>query len=171
MPDFTNRTDLSPDRFKERFSDLTPLILDEWAFLKPEALNNTHGDLDLVVEYIADQSDRTRTLVRRQLTELYQLADQNDSPPLGGEADSHSRFQDSVVPTVEQTLRQLEKRAEKLLAQVEREVLPRLNDQVKEVLPELNERVREKPGASLLTAFGIGFLIGMIFGGFGRGRG
>lgn len=59
---------------------------------------------------------------------------------------------------LKQTLDLLEERTEELLQQFQ-----------KDVLPELNEKVRKNVGGSLLTALGMGFVLGLLMGGR-RGR-
>lgn len=151
---------LSTTEFKEHFASLVPLILEEWPAVVRESLEATSGNLEQVVDQIAAQTDRTRTLVRRQLTELYTLA-KAEATQLKAEAErlaseSKSRLD---VAQLEPLLHKLEERTEKLFAQFE-----------KEVLPEVTEKAKQNLGTSLLTALGIGFLLGLLFGGWGRGR-
>jgi len=152
---------LSPDAFKANFEAIAPLILEEWPSIPPDSLMATGGELDPVVDCIATATDRTRALVRQQLRELYHLAivepGQARRSPL---SERLSQLVDS--PLVESDLKKvlalLEERTEEILAQFK-----------KDVLPELNEKVRNNVGSSLLTALGIGFVLGLLFGG-GRGR-
>jgi hypothetical protein len=70
----TNHASISPDQFQASFSSVAPLILEEWKQLAGDRLAAIAGDLEQVVDYIAAETDRTRTLIHRQLQELYQLA-------------------------------------------------------------------------------------------------
>lgn len=151
------------DRFQQQFDALTPLILSEWHQLDADTLSYTEGDLDLVVDYIATQTDHTRTLVRHHLGELYALCQRAEDsaqtlktakPTL--EAATNNAGSDPV----ERTLKALERRAERLLTRVEANLLPEVR----------SDRDREKLNTSLVTAFGIGLVVGMILGGWGRGR-
>lgn len=146
---------LSSEKFKEHFGALRSLILEEWKQLKPDALANTQGDLEKVIDHIANQTEKTRTLVRRQLEELYSLADLSQTNVENGLA----KAQEQVSSNLENLLDRIEQRTEKLLNQFE-----------KEVLPEVNAKVRKNIGTSLLTTLGIGFILGLVVGGFDRGR-
>ena len=148
--------------FKEHFQAVMPLILDEWKQLQADDLAATEGELEFLVDYIAEQTDRTRTLIRRQLVELYQIArleHSNQATNADSEQEAPNRLRDRLMPDIEKTMETLEKRAEKLLSQVETDLLP-----------EISEKAKEKLGTSLMTAFGVGFILGLVFGGFGRGR-
>lgn len=174
---YDSRSPLTPAQFQDQFVHLAPLILEEWSQLEADTLAATEGDLDLVIDYVTSQTDRTRALIRRQLRELYlvvqeQQMQQEQRPREDKAAPSEqttglptdlASLQEQVLPTVEKSLKLLEKRAEKLLAQVEREVLPEVSEKV-------SEKVKENPNTSLLTAFGVGLFIGLILGGSGRGR-
>lgn len=167
---------LSPKKFRKHFDRLSPLILKEWQHLELDTLIATEGDLDLVVDYIAEQTAQTRTRIRHHLLELYQLAKSekdNQVKHIGNKVENKVEtvqasaaasvndlveLQEQIVPNIEKTLSLLEKRAEALLSQVDQEIIP-----------DVKERVCEKPGTSLLTALGIGFLIGLIVGGTRRG--
>jgi ElaB/YqjD/DUF883 family membrane-anchored ribosome-binding protein len=150
---------LSPKKFRKQFERLAPLIVEEWQQLELDELVATDGNLDAVIEYITDQTEQTRTLVQRHLHELYQFAKTEKTEKLKAVQSDLAQLQEQMLPTVEKTLELLEKRAETILAKVE-----------EDVLSDVKDRVREKPGTSLLTALGIGFLIGLIIGGSNRGR-
>lgn len=152
---------LCPDRFKANFKAIVPLILEEWSDLSPDNLASTDGELERVVDCIATLTDRTRALIRRQLRELYQLALLESAPPKTTRLSERlTQLTNSKLTETElkQTIDLLEERTEELLAQFK-----------KEVLPELNDKVRNNVGGSLLTALGIGFILGFLLGGI-RGR-
>ncbi len=165
----TELPSLAPEPFRQQFAAIAPLILSEWSGLDAEQLSQTNGDLEQVVDLVAAHTERTRTLIRRQLRELYQLAiaDATDRAPQPTLADSLTgsvpRISQLVTDTladadVQATIARLEERTEKLLAQFKREVMP-----------ELTDKVQKNVGGSLLTALGIGFVLGVLLGG-GRGR-
>lgn len=152
---------IAPEHFKASFGVITPLILEEWPQLTADRLAATAGDLNQVVDYIAAETDRTRILIRRQLQELYQIALANQPPAassrlatrlteLTTEALTDSHFKATIA--------ELEARTEKLLHQFKQETLP-----------DLTEQVKKNPVGSLLAAVGVGFVLGLVFGG-GRGR-
>jgi len=161
MAQNTVLSSLSPDTFKASFEAIAPLILEEWPTVPPDNLMATEGELDPVVDCIATATDRTRALVRQQLRELYHLAVVEPVKP-GRSPLSERLFPLTDSPLTESDLKKtialLEERTEELLAQFK-----------KDVLPELNEKVRNNVGSSLLTALGIGFVLGLLFGG-SRGR-
>ena len=170
---------LSADHFQKHFDTLVPLILDKWDQLEEDTLAKTEGDLDAVIDYIKHQTDHKRAIVRRQLSKLYQFAreqehtitDNVSNIPSAMSSLDVSTVQEQILPTVEKTLKLIEKRAESLLSRVETEMLPAVNGSVGDKVKEtVKETVREKPGTSLLTAFGFGLFVGLIVGGFGRGR-
>ncbi|MGB3203245.1 MAG: hypothetical protein WBA99_20230 [Nodosilinea sp.] len=59
--------------FKHQFDAMVPLILSEWPQLIEDNLLATEGDLERTVDYISDEIDHTKTLVRRHLNELASL--------------------------------------------------------------------------------------------------
>ena len=146
---------LSPEQFQANFTSLTPLILKEWSQISSDKLKSTNGELELVIELIVNQTEHTRTLIRSQLAELLYLVQKkpNDS--------FHNSVNIKNSPSVdwEQNLNILEQRIEKLVSQLKQEILP-----------EIGTKARENMGTSLLTAIGLGFILGLIFGGSSRGR-
>jgi len=152
---------LPPDQFKQHFAAIAPLILEEWSDLSQDSLLATAGELDPVVTYIASVTEQTRTLTRRQLRELYQLALAEKTPKHSGRL-SKTLTELTGKPIsdtdLKDTVELLEQRTEKLIEQLKQEVLP-----------ELSQKVRNNVGGSLLTALGIGFILGLLLGG-SRGR-
>ena len=139
---------LSPEQFQANFASLTPLILKEWSQISSDKLKSTNGELELVIELIVTQTDHTRTLIRSQLAELLYLVQKNSV-----------NIKNSPSVDWEQNLNTLEQRIEKLVSQLKQEILP-----------EIGTKARENMGTSLLTAIGLGFILGLIFGGSSRGR-
>lgn len=179
MPNHHYAQTLSTEQFQDSFSLVKPLILAEWQDIQEETLDITEGDLELIVEHIANQTERTRTLIRRQLTELYQIAVSEQSvqvpenkPEVAsstGNSSTTNTLKEAILPSLEKSLHLLERRAEKLLTQMDKEILPKLDQQIKET-PEIRDRLQDRPATSLLAVFGVGLIVGLIFGGFGRGR-
>jgi ElaB/YqjD/DUF883 family membrane-anchored ribosome-binding protein len=162
MLERTNHGDLSNKAFQENFSQLTPLILEEWGQLDRSSLESTHGNFEQVIEQIATETEHTRTLIRRQLNELYRIVlqdqTQSDRSESGRSPQSNSSAHSSAASDIDQVLKQLEERTDELVAQFK-----------KEVLPQLSDRARNNIGTSLLAALGMGFILGLLFGGT-RGR-
>ncbi len=135
-----------------------------------EVIRAAEGDVDAVVDYIAAQTEHTRTLVRRQLAELNGLAirdriakEAQTKPAANGSSTTSTSTSNNtngsgLSSEIDQILQVLERHTEDLVVQFK-----------KDVLPEVGDRARSNIGTSLLTALGIGFLLGIIIGG-GRGR-
>lgn len=152
--------------FEQHFDALVPMILAEWPQLIEENLVATEGDLDLAVAYISGETDRTQTLVRRQIKELASLIAVD--PPTSGKAPSHGASPSTPEPnglkamgplgvdksSIDNLLDDLESRTENLIQELKAEMLP-----------ELEQRARSNLGQSLLIALGIGFVLGLILGG------
>ncbi|NMG58750.1 hypothetical protein E1H12_09495 [Geitlerinema sp. P-1104] len=166
---------LSPEQFQERFESLVPLMTQEWNLMAPEELEATDGDLDLTVDLIAEATEHTKTLIHAQLAELHSLSlswerqdrkEKDPSQPLS-HSESHevqpsakSKEDDHAnSPSIDDVLDLLERRTEQLVERVKADVLPEVKSQAKRNL-----------GASILTALGIGFLLGLFVGGSGGDR-
>lgn len=150
-----------PERFQESFEAISPLILGEWKQISAEQLAATEGDLLQVVECIAKATEHTQALVQRQLYELYRIAIHEQSPSESSPIpQTVSRLiQDNISDdTVKQAIAQLEAKTEDLLKQFK-----------KEILPEVNQKMQKNPLSTVLTAVGIGFVLGLLLGGQ-RGR-
>jgi len=152
---------LVPERFKESFEAIAPLIIAEWPQVSAEQLATTQGDLNLVVKCIATETEHTQALIRRQLQELYQIA-VDEKPKLKPSSFTeqlkklaNEQLTDS---NLKEALLHLESQTEKLMQQLK-----------EEVLPEVNEKVQRHPMKSLLTAGAVGFVLGLLLGGR-RGR-
>lgn len=162
--------ELSNDSFKHNLDELIPLIEAEWPSMDTEVIRAAEGDVDAVVDYIAAQTEHTRTLVRRQLAELNglairdRIAQETQTQPVangnGSSAKSSTNGTNGsgLSSEIDQILQVLERHTEDLVVQFK-----------KDVLPEVGDRARSNIGTSLLTALGIGFVLGIILGG-GRGR-
>jgi hypothetical protein len=155
-------TTISQETFRDNFSKLVPLIVEEWPQIDQEVLENYQGDLDQTIDYIASQSERTRTLVRLHLAELSRIANLEDTssdnttkPRNGRSPSATSLLNNEVTHKLDRLLDTLENRAEKILTQVETEV---------------SQKARENIGVSLLAALGLGFILGLLFGGNNRDR-
>lgn len=156
--------------FASAFSALRPLITAEWDAVDEASLTATDGDLDRVVALVAERTERTKALIRRQLEELYRVAlEPASSAPRGGrgraratrgDAQSGDRTGEaSGAPGVDQLLAELERRT----AQIMRELRGGFFDQTR-------DRVRGNVFFSLLVAIGFGFIVGVLFTGSSRAK-
>jgi hypothetical protein len=142
--------------FKRHFHALVPLAIAEWPDLSEANLLATEGDLDQAVNYISDATERTKTLVRRQLTELTGLIETKAEAVTTA---TPMEMAAAVLPGVEKAsidrlLDDLESRTEHLIQELKAEMLP-----------ELEQRARSNLGQSLLIALGLGFVLGLVVGG------
>lgn len=166
---------LSPDQFQDRFESLVPLMAQEWTSIAPEDIEATDGDLDLTVNLITEATEHTKILIHAQLAELYSLSlnweRQERTETVQGKEltrSTDSKLEPSEKtetddnppsPSIDDVLDLLERRTEKLVERVKADVLPEVKSQAKRNL-----------GASILTALGIGFLLGLFVGGSGGDR-
>lgn len=149
------------EAFEHHFEAMVPLMLAEWPQLLEDNLLATEGDLDLAVAYISGETDRTQTLVRRQIKELASIieVDTPASVKVSANGASSSNLE-STGPlgvdksSIDNLLDDLESRTENLIQELKAEMLP-----------ELEKRARSNLGQSLLIALGIGFVLGLILGG------
>lgn len=132
--------------FAERFDRLAPMILEEWPQVDGEALDQTQGDLDLLVALIATETDHSKTLVKKQLEEIATIANDNGAS--------------------QNEVRKLRQMVERLQAKSHD-----VTDYVrKQMVTDAKEKVNQHPLQSLLMAVGLGVIIGFLLRGFGRGR-
>lgn len=149
---------LSKTEFASAFADLQPAILAEWSQVEATALAATEGDLDRVVSLIAEQTAHTKALIRRQLEELHRVL---SAPPRPRPGSGHrARRGEAPLPdSVDAMLHDLEERAAHIL-----------RDLRGNMLSDARGKVRENVLFSLIIAVGFGFIVGVLFTGWGRGK-
>ena len=145
-----NDVPFSPGEFASAFRELQPIILAEWPAVDASGLAATEGDLDRTVGLIAEQTQHTKALVRRQLEELYRV---RYAPPHRPAAAGYQ-----IPESVDALLRDLEQRAAKIL-----------RDLRGGALHNARSKVTDNLLLSLLISVGLGFIVGVFFMG-GRGR-
>ena len=157
--------ELSRTVFQDSFAKLQPVILAEWAELDPVSLSDTGGDLDkviaLVAERTAHQSARAqssckscgsfcrnrRVVVRRRGHRLLGIC-------------AIAKGLHNVLPeSADELLRELEERTSHILKELRGGVLK-----------DTRVKVRENLLFSLLVTLGLGFIIGVLFTGWGPRR-
>lgn len=124
------------------------LLREEWPVLDDEALDATGGDREQLVALIAERTEHSRALVRRQLAELEQLSTKSRAARAGLEQ----------LERLEAAVRKLEGEASEVVNRVK-----------KELVPQAESRVKENLLSSLLGALLVGLVLGLIMGGR-RGR-
>lgn len=151
----------SSSRFQASFRAVAPLILAEWPTVQADALQATTGQMDQVVDCIATATGHTHTLIRRQLGELYQMAIATEEKAAAPRLSDHvTQLMNEQLgdANLQEAIAHLETQTEKILQQMKQEMLP-----------DLQEQVQKHPLKSVLTAVGIGFVLGLLVGGR-RGR-
>ena len=154
----SKETPLTKGEFASAFADLQPAILAEWPQVSASALAATEGDLDRVLGLLAEQTTHTKALLRRQLEELHRVlsAPPHPRPATGQRA---RRGEPALHDSVDAMLHDLEDRAAELL-----------RDLRGGMLSDARGKVRENVLFSLLVAIGFGFIVGVLFTGWGRGK-
>ncbi|NJL49620.1 MAG: hypothetical protein HC929_22040 [Leptolyngbyaceae cyanobacterium SM2_5_2] len=140
--------------FQQTFPQLVPLILEEWPQLTKDGLLATEGNLEQVIQYISCQTEHTQTLVRRHINELATLLKPTPSEEGPWPTAKGSDEGELVSSKIDELLADLETRTEHLMQEFKAEVLP-----------ELERKARSNLGTSLLIALGLGFILGLTFGG------
>ena len=111
-----------------------------------EALDQTHGDFDLVVALIAMETDHSKTLVKKQLEEIATVANDNGA-------------NDNEVRKLRQMVERLQAKSQDVTDYVK-----------KQMVTDARDKVGQNPLVALLMAMGFGLLLGFILRGLGRGR-
>src|SRR5690606_23013174 len=132
----------STEDFRRNFDAMRPLIMSEWN-LDENALENTGGDPNKVIDLIANRTNQTRARIVRQLDELREIAEGDAS---------------GIEMRLNRIVKNLEDRTKTLVHRVRDDYAPRAQ-----------ETVRENMMYSLLITLGVGMFIGLIFG-LSRGR-
>lgn len=152
------RTDKPDDAFKRAFAAVAPLVREEWPGLDAAALEATEGDFDRVTSLVADHTERTRIVVRRQLGELLAIAERSASRAVNGATVDRPKGVADQMDDVLAAVRRLESFAS--------EEAKKMSDKV---LPAAEIRVRQNLWVSLLLALGFGVILGLWMNG-GRRR-
>ncbi len=145
-------TQFDAEAFKKHFSTIEPLIREEWPEVDTAALEQTEGNHDQVVDLVAEQTEHTKALVKRQLRELAELTVDEQSEELIGKVERRLKEAKTVLES-------LQTKATDMASYVRRDMLP-----------EAKTKATEHPIAVLLMAIGLGFVLGFILRGSGRGR-
>ena len=136
--------------FNVSFPVLLPLIQDEWPAVDDGALLQTEGDYDLVVALIATETEQTKTLIKKQLGEICQIAEADRAKP-----DPEQR----EVARLRKTVERLQQRSNEISKYLREEMLTNAKGQVE-----------QHPLVALMVAIGLGFVVGFILRGAGRER-
>jgi hypothetical protein len=154
-------TSFTKAAFANAFPTLRPAILGEWTELDEAALAATGGELDKVVALIAERTAHTKALVRRHLEELYRVVTQPIAEPNPGRprrARAEAVGADGL-PHIDNLIEEFERRTAHVIRELRGGFLDGARD-----------RVKDNVFFSLLCAIGLGFIVGVLFTGFHRGK-
>lgn len=163
----TEESEFSAAGFSEIWASLRALILEEYAKVDGDSLDAVGPDPKGLVDLIAQRTEHTRALARKQLGELADLASAEVS---GWEARLLR-----LVRQLEATAEPLADRAEqardhaRALADDLSVTGEAMAEEVRRRVPEAEEHLRDNLWSSLATALGLGVILGFLIG-FGRGR-
>jgi hypothetical protein len=147
------------EAFAQAFSILQPLICAEWPEVDPKALEDTGGDYDQVVALVAKATEHSKTMVKRQLNELQDIATEEPKAEPKTEAESSTEGAiGSAQRKLMDALQVLQDKANELT-----------NYMRKNALADAKTKAEQNPLVTLLIAIGLGFLIGFVIRGLGRG--
>jgi hypothetical protein len=151
------------EAFTKAFPALQPLICAEWAAVDPKTLGATEGDYEKVVALVTSATEHSRTLVKRQLGELVQIATEDAAKPRAGGGGGAAKG-DGVLGAAERSLQEALRRLQAKANEVADYVR-------KDALSDAKRKAEEHPlFVALLLAVGLGFILGFLFRGNGRGR-
>ncbi len=143
--------------FASAFPALRPVILGEWSEVDEKGLAETAGELDRVVALVAERTGHTKTLVRRHLDELYYVV---TKPPAEPAASFRPRRSPAEAhPPLGDILEELERRTTHIISELRGGFMS-----------EARDRVKQNVIFSLLVSVGLGFIVGVLYSGFSRGK-
>lgn len=164
-------TPMNRTQFHNAFPQLCSAFLEEWPQIEAESLSATKGEFDKVVGLIAEKTGYTKTLIRRQLEELFRivtLPPEAGTPPGRGAAFGYearaaaatlSDAAHEALHSVEAILEHFEKKTSHLLRELRGNVLTRTSD-----------KLRKHWFIALLGVLGLGFIGGFLVNGLTRDR-
>lgn len=142
----------TPITFQGDFSRLAPLIVEEWPQVDPIAVEKTAGNYDLLVSLISTETEHSKVLVKKQLTELADVA--------RSDKDITDEKQNAEIKRLRAMVDRLTARSQEVSNYVR-----------EQMLEDARGQISKNPVVALLTAIGLGFVLGFILRGLGRGRG
>jgi hypothetical protein len=135
-----------PEQFKSAFGAIKPLLLKEWTAVDAGALEATQGEMERVVAAVADATRQPSSAVRPRIEQIATEATRNGT-----------------------SLRDANHFLE-LLERLEKKTTDLANELKSNVLPSTREKMKQNLFVTLLMALGLGIILGLLFGGGGRGR-
>jgi len=146
------------EAFAKAFPGLQPLICAEWAEVDAKALEATEGDYEKVVALVSSATEHSKTLVKRHLAELLQVASEDAAKPAAGSTPSESAV-GAAQRSLQEALRVLQAKANEVADYVRNQALT-----------DAKTKVEQHPLVTLLMAVGLGLILGFLLRGLGRDR-
>ena len=141
------------------FPALRPLICEEWPEVDAKALEATEGDYEKVVALVTSSTEHSKTLVRRHLAEIVQVANEDAANRAARGSGKGGGALGAARRNVEDALRKLHETASEGADRVR-----------KRALIVTKHEVQRHPLVALLMAIGLGFIFGFWLRGLGCDR-
>lgn len=183
----TTPYDFSFDRsaFAASFADkIQPLVVDEWG-LSADAVAATEGDPDKVVALVVAETESSKALARKHLTEIVEVAGikarsmEARLQALIGRLEAATGPMQARAAETQEALRERASQTQEVLrerAARTQEAFRELSEQgqhvieeVRQAVPQAEEKVKENLWTALLASLGLGLLLGLVVG-LSRGR-
>src|SRR5260221_4845159 len=131
--------ELSQEKFQTSFGKLQDIIVGEWPSIDKDQLLATAGNLEKVVDLVAEATDHTRTLVRRQIAELSEIDKSKASP---------------------------REKATEMLDRINKRTAELVKELREKHVETAKTTMRENIFVTIFAALGLGLILGLIFGVF-----
>jgi hypothetical protein len=141
------------------FAAVQPLICSEWPAVDAKALEATEGKYDEVVELVASTTEHSKTLIKRHLGELVQIAQEDAPKPAAGAECCGDSALGAAQRSLQEALRILQGKATEVSNYVRNQALT-----------DAKHKAEQNPLVTLLVAIGLGFIFGFLLRGLGRDR-
>lgn len=160
MPDAALAFPFSEDAFRGAFTEVSRLICEEWPQIGREALDETDGDAQKVLELVVGVTGHSKVMVRKHLGEIAEVA--------GIEASGIEARLVRLLHFLEDKADPIGQEAQRLAGQV-RDRGVSVGKSVADSVQEAEGTMKDNLWISLITALGLGVLAGLIVG-LTRGR-
>ena len=79
---------INKESFSKSFPALRSLILNEWSEVDEAKLDSTAGEFDKVIELLTERTGQTKAMTKKQLEELFFVANAPPTQPIGNMIDT-----------------------------------------------------------------------------------
>ncbi len=147
---------LDPESFRDHIEGVRRLVVEEWPDVDPDSLAKAGTEPEAVVAVVVEATGDSKTLVRHHLAQIAEVSGVAASGLEGRLLRLLHTLEGKVEP-VQETMKEASK--------VAREV----GEQGREIAGQAEAKVKENIWTSLMSALGLGVLIGLVVG-LSRGR-